>query len=107
MSLTQIIKESVERFRNKIYEPVHEEGVTCWCKPMVTGEGTTEGNVMTITHNEERELRTKRPPHHEVYVRSYNGIKEYNEDEIERYSVRHKYLSEEEKEWQSNGINGY
>lgn len=50
---------------------------------------------------------TKRPPHHEVYVRLYNGIKEYNENEIERYGVRHKYLSDEEKDWQSNSINGY
>jgi len=43
---------------------------------------------------------------HEVYVRMYNGIKEYNEDEIERYLVRHKYLSEEEKEYQFNAVNG-
>ncbi len=48
---------------------------------------------------------TKRPPHHEVYVRSYNAIKEYSEDEIERYCVRHKYLSAKEKEWQFSGIN--
>lgn len=44
-------------------------------------------------------------PTYEVYVRSYNGIKDYDEKEIERYMVRHKYLSEEEKEWQSNAIN--
>lgn len=39
---------------------------------------------------------------HEVYVRSYNSIKEYHEDEMERYMVRHKELSEEELEWQHN-----
>lgn len=32
---------------------------------------------------------------HDIYVRMYNGIKNYNEEEIERYMVRHKYLSEE------------
>lgn len=45
------------------------------------------------------------PPYHEVYVRSYNGIKNYTEDEMERYLVRHKELSEEEKEYQFNAMN--
>lgn len=45
-----------------------------------------------------------KPPYHEVYVRMYNGIKDYTEDEMERYLVRHKYLSEEEKEYQSNAV---
>lgn len=44
------------------------------------------------------------PPYHEVYVRNYRGIKEYTEDRMERYLVRHKELSEEESEWQSNAI---
>jgi len=48
-----------------------------------------------------------KPPYHEVYVRSWNVIKDYSEDEIERYLVRHKYLSEEEKEYQSNAVNGF
>jgi hypothetical protein len=39
---------------------------------------------------------------YEVYVRNYNIIKEYNESEIERYRVRHKYLNEEELEYQWN-----
>lgn len=47
-----------------------------------------------------------KPPYHEVYVRMYNGIKDYQEDQMERYLVRHKYLSEEELEWQSNAVNG-
>jgi len=42
---------------------------------------------------------------YDVYVRMYNSIKEYYEDEMERYMVRHKYLSDEEKEWQFNAIN--
>lgn len=45
-------------------------------------------------------------PYYEVYVRMYNTIKDYPESEIERYMVRHKYLSEEELEYQSNAING-
>lgn len=39
---------------------------------------------------------------YEVYVRLYNGIKTYEEDDIERYLVRHKYLDEEELEYQYN-----
>lgn len=44
---------------------------------------------------------------YEVYVRNYNAIKEYKEEEIERYMVRHKYLSDDEKVYQFNAINGY
>lgn len=43
---------------------------------------------------------------YDVYVRSYNTIKNYKEFEIERYMVRHKYLDEEEVEYQYNAING-
>lgn len=39
---------------------------------------------------------------YEVYVRSYNSIKDYGEDEIARYRVRHKYLDDREMEWQNN-----
>jgi len=44
-------------------------------------------------------------PKHEVYVRMYNGIKEYKESKIKRYLVRHKFLSKEEKEYQFNAEN--
>lgn len=47
----------------------------------------------------------KNPAHHEVYVRMCNGIKEYSESEMERYMVRHKYLDEQELEWQENALN--
>ena len=47
----------------------------------------------------------KRGPHHEVYVRMYNAIREYFEDEMERYMVRHKYLPEDERDYQYNAIN--
>ena len=42
---------------------------------------------------------------YEVYVRSYNSIREYEEGDIQRYMVRHKYLSEEERFYQNNIIN--
>jgi hypothetical protein len=42
---------------------------------------------------------------YEVYVRMHNSIKEYAESEIERYMVRHKYLTQEEKEYQFNALN--
>lgn len=44
---------------------------------------------------------------YDVYVRNYNGIKNYEEKDIQRYMVRHKYLSEEEQEYQYNAIHGY
>lgn len=43
---------------------------------------------------------------HEVYVREYNGIREYPERDIQRYMVRHKYLDDEEMAYQSNAVNG-
>ena len=39
---------------------------------------------------------------YEVYVRSYNKINTYEEREIDRYRVRHKYLDEEELMWQNS-----
>lgn len=41
---------------------------------------------------------------YEVYVRSYGAIKEYKEYEIERYSVRHKELNEEEMYYQEQAV---
>lgn len=46
------------------------------------------------------------PPKCEVYVRMFNCIREYPENEIERYMVRHKYLDEEELKWQRNAVDG-
>jgi len=47
----------------------------------------------------------ERGAYHEVYVRMYNSIREYYESEMERYLVRHKFLSEEEQEYQRNALN--
>ncbi len=41
---------------------------------------------------------------YDVYVRMYNNISTYQESEIERYLVRHKYLSDEEKQYQHNAV---
>lgn len=43
---------------------------------------------------------------YEVYVREYNGIMNYDESQIERYMVRHKYLNEEELEYQKQAMEG-
>ena len=43
---------------------------------------------------------------YDVYVRSYNEIKNYEEKDIERYMVRHKYLYGDEKKYQYEAING-
>lgn len=42
---------------------------------------------------------------YDVYVRTNDTIKNYNEDEIQRYMVRHKYLNKEEMNYQNNVIN--
>ena len=39
-------------------------------------------------------------PNYDIYVRSYNCIQNYPESKVERYRVRHKYLDEQELEWQ-------
>ena len=43
---------------------------------------------------------------YDVYVRMHNKIINYPEHGIQRYMVRHKYLNEEEFEYQYNAING-
>lgn len=43
-------------------------------------------------------------PSVEVYVRNYNSIQTYPQSEVERYQVRHKYLNDEELEYQRNGV---
>ncbi len=40
--------------------------------------------------------------YYEIYVRSLNAIKEYREEDVERYRVRHKELSQEEVYWQNS-----
>ena len=39
--------------------------------------------------------------YYEIYVRSLNAIKQYREEEVERYRVRHKELNEEELYYQN------
>lgn len=39
---------------------------------------------------------------YDVYVRYYSSIKQYDENNIERYRVRHKYLNEEELKYQNH-----
>jgi len=48
----------------------------------------------------------KKTVYHEVYVRMDNEIKEYTENEMERYMVRHKYLDEDELYYQHNAVKG-
>ena len=39
---------------------------------------------------------------HDVYCRMSDCIVTYPESQIQRYMVRHKYLDEEEMQWQAN-----
>ncbi len=43
---------------------------------------------------------------HDIYVRELNCIKNYQENEIQRYMVRHKHLNDEELEYQRNAVVG-
>lgn len=45
-------------------------------------------------------------PSYDIYVRNYNTIENYPENKVERYMVRHKYLNEEEVEYQKNAREG-
>lgn len=44
---------------------------------------------------------TVRGYYYDVYVRNYNCIIEFDEDDIERYKVRHKELNDEEMYYQN------
>ena len=49
-------------------------------------------------HNQEKKY------YYEVYVREFNTIVTYREQDIERYMVRHKELNDEEMEYQKNAL---
>lgn len=60
-----------------------------------------DGNLIgVIVKCWQKSLCGKKPAHYEVYVRNYNSIQEYNENEIQRYLVRHKELNDEEMYYQ-------
>jgi hypothetical protein len=61
-----------------------------------------EGNMIGVVV---KSWLSKPEKTHEVYVRSLNAIKIYEEREMQRYLVRHKELSEEEAEYQYNAMN--
>ena len=43
-------------------------------------------------------------PNYDIYVRSYNAIKNYKESEVQSYMVRHKELNKEELMYQQNAL---
>lgn len=57
--------------------------------------------IGTISYNQ-----LDREPNHDVYVRSYNCIRNYKESEMQRYMVRHKELNEEELIYQRKAVEG-
>ena len=72
---------------------------------IVVVDGQQIGIILKTWGNFKREKGKQIEPigyYYEVYVREYNTIIKYEEVEIERYRVRHKYLSEEELGWQNN-----
>ena len=51
----------------------------------------------------QRSMRGKEPCY-DVYVRMTCDIATFRESEVQRYMVRHKYLDEEELQWQKNAM---
>lgn len=64
-----------------------------------------EGNLIGVVVKSW--IRDNKDISHEVYVRSFNTIKEYSEKDIKRYMVRHKELSNEEMEYQHDAENPF
>ena len=67
-----------------------------------------DGNYIGVVVKSWIKYINNRPASHnyDVYVRTYDSIVNYTEEQIERYMVRHKYLNEEEAEYQYNAVNG-
>lgn len=62
-----------------------------------------EGNLIgVVVKSWQTDINAKTIPTniYEVYVREFNAIVEYKENQIDRYRVRHKYLNEEEMKYQ-------
>lgn len=63
----------------------------------VVVHGQTIGIILKTWHNMRHDTY-----YYKVYNRMTDEIQEIQEYDIERYRVRHKYLSEEELEWQNS-----
>lgn len=61
-----------------------------------------EGNLIGVVVKSW--VTSARTVRHEVYVRYFNEIREYEEAVMQRYMVRHKYLSDEEIEYQDEAV---
>ena len=72
---------------------------------IVVVEGNLIGVIVKswIEYGRNRQNKTIK---HEVYVRYWNEIRTYDERVIQRYMVRHKYLSDEEIMYQDNATKG-
>lgn len=70
---------------------------------IVVVEGNLIGVVVKswITYSKGEKFRN-----YDVYVRMKNSVQNYREEEIQRYLVRHKYLNEEEMEYQKDAVLG-
>lgn len=61
-----------------------------------------EGNLIgVVVKSWEKSTTGAIPAHHEVYVRNFNGIRKYTENEMRRYMVCHKELDENEMYYQN------
>lgn len=97
-------RTSSRRMLIQIIEEFEKEQIMKFCfGDIVVVEESLIGVVVKswITYSNGKKIHN-----YDVYVRMKNAIQNYREEEIERYMVRHKYLSEEEMEYQRDTVLG-
>lgn len=67
-------------------------------------EVVVEGGLIGVVVKSWGKSFLGKPRNYDVYVRSWNIIQNYDEEDIERYMVRHKELTKEELEYQRNAL---
>lgn len=93
-----------KRILMQIIDEFEKEQAMKFCfGDIVVVEGNLIGVVVKswITYSKGKKIRN-----YDVYVRMKNDIQNYREEEMERYMVRHKYLSEEELAYQQSAVLG-
>ena len=65
-----------------------------------------EGSLIGVIVKSWGESNRGAERNYDIYVRMYNSITNYPESQVQRYMVRHKYLNEEEIEYQQEVLEG-
>ena len=92
----KIYLDGIVELEESVYQGMIDQGKVCFGDIVVVEEDLIGVVVKSWVHSTENGKEFE----YEVYVRNYNFIQQYKEKEIQRYMVRHKYLNEEEMEYQ-------